>query len=78
MPVPLVYDGEMLSEVGFRMDVLVEGELVLELKATEGIAIVHRAQLLGYLKHSNRRLGLLLNFNVAQMKDGIVRLVNGL
>jgi len=75
---PVVYDGQKLLDVGYRIDILVAKELILEIKATEGIAVVHRAQLLGYLRHSGRRLGLLLNFNVVSMKDGIVRIVNRL
>ena len=78
VPVPVVYDGHKLVDVGYRMDLLVEGELVLEIKALEAIAPVHLAQLLSYLKHSKRRLGLLLNFNVPRLKDGIYRRVNGL
>jgi GxxExxY protein len=75
---PVVYDGQKLLEVGYRIDMLVEDELILEIKATEGIATVFRAQLLGYLRHSGRRLGLLLNFNEVSMRDGIVRIVNRL
>ena len=73
---PVVYDGQKLLDVGYRIDMLVEGELILEIKATEGIAAVHRAQLLGYRKHSGKRMGLLLNFNVTSMREGIVRQVN--
>jgi GxxExxY protein len=74
--VPVVYDGQQLVDVGYRMDLLVNGEVVLEVKALEFIAPVHPAQLLSYLKHSKRRLGLLLNFNVTHLKDGIHRRVN--
>ncbi len=76
VPVPLVYDGQRLSDVGYRLDLLVENELVIEVKAVEAIAPVHRAQLVSYLKLSGRRLGLLLNFNVVHLRDGIVRRVN--
>ena len=75
--VPGVYDGLQLLDVGYRIDILVEGELVLELKAIEAIASVHKAQLLTYLRHSKRRLGLLINFNVERLKDGICRQING-
>ena len=75
--VPVVYDGLQLLDVGYRIDILVEGELVLELKAIEAIASVHKAQLLTYLRHSKRRLGLLINFNVERLKDGICRQING-
>ena len=78
VPVPVVYDGHKLVDVGYRMDLLVSRELVLEVKSLETIAPVHRAQLLSYLRHSKRRLGLLLNFNVAHLRDGIVRQVNKL
>ncbi len=77
VPVPVVYDGVKLVDVGYRIDILVEGALVLELKAIDGLAPVHRAQLLSYLRHSKRRLGLLLNFNVEHLRDGIVRQING-
>jgi GxxExxY protein len=78
VPVPIVYDGQKLLDVGYRIDLLVNNELVIEVKALEAIAPVHQAQLLSYLKHSRRRLGLLLNFNVTHLRDGIYRRVNGL
>jgi GxxExxY protein len=78
LPVPLIYDGQKLADVGYRLDVLVEGTLIVEVKALEAIAPVHRAQLLSYLRLSDRRLGLLLNFNVAYLRDGIARVVNRL
>jgi GxxExxY protein len=78
VPVPLVYDGNKLGDVGYRIDTLVAGELVIEVKAIEVIAPVHGAQLVSYLKLSGRRLGLLINFNTASLKDGIFRRVNGL
>jgi len=71
---PLIYDGIKLEE-GLRLDMLVEDALVLELKAIEEIMPVHLAQILTYLKLSGRRLGLLINFNVARIKDGIKRVV---
>jgi GxxExxY protein len=78
VPVPLVYDEKKLGDVGYRIDILVAGELVIEVKALEAIAPVHCAQLVSYLKLSGRRLGLLINFNTASLKDGIYRRVNGL
>lgn len=78
VPVPLIYNGQQLVDVGYRIDILVENELVIEIKSVEAIAPVHRAQLVSYLKLSGRRLGLLLNFNVEQLRDGIVRRVNRL
>lgn len=78
VPVPLVYDDQKLADVGYRIDILVAGELVVEIKAVEAIAPVHCAQLVSYLKLSHRRLGLLFNFNTNHLKDGIYRRVNGL
>lgn len=71
---PVRYDNIRL-EVGFRIDLLVEQQVIVELKAVEAILPVHKAQLLTYLKLSGYRLGLLINFNVPLIKDGIQRLV---
>jgi GxxExxY protein len=76
VPVSVVYDGVKLADVGYRIDVLVERELVLEIKSVDGLAPVHHAQLISYLKLSGRRLGLLLNFNVERLVDGISRKAN--
>ena len=76
--VPLVYRGQKLADVGYRMDFLVNRELVVELKAVDALAPVHEAQLVSYLKLSDRRLGLLINFNVALLRDGLRRRVNRL
>jgi len=78
VPVPVVYRGVKLAEVGFRMDLLVCGEVVLELKSLENVAPVHLAQLVSYLKLADKRLGFLLNFNVASFRHGIFRRVNRL
>ena len=78
VPVPLIYDQNKLGDVGYRIDILVADELVIEVKALEAIAPVHCAQLVSYLKLSGRRLGLLINFNTVSLKDGIYRRVNGL
>lgn len=75
--VPVVWDGVKL-DVGFRADLIVERKLVLELKSVEEVAPVHKKQLLTYLRLTDCRLGLLLNFGAALMKDGICRVVNGL
>lgn len=72
--IPVLYDNIRL-EVGFRIDLLVEQQVIVELKAVEAVAPVHKAQLLTYLKLSGHRLGLLINFNVPLIKDGIQRLV---
>lgn len=73
---PVVYDSHRL-EVGYRMDVLVEDLVIVEIKSVAEIAAIHKAQLLSYLKLSRKPVGLLLNFNVVRMKDGIVRMRNG-
>ena len=78
VPVPLIYKGRKLSDVGYRVDILVGHELVLEIKALECIAPVHKAQLLSYLRLSDKRLGLLMNFNVERLREGIFRVVNKL
>jgi GxxExxY protein len=67
VPVPVVYDGIKLADVGYMIDILVENELVIELKSVEGLAPVHHAQLISYLKLSGKRLGLLLNFDVDRL-----------
>ncbi len=77
LSLPLVYDGLVIA-TGYRLDFLVADLVVLELKAVESISPLHRAQLLGYLKLGGYRLGYLLNFNVAQMRQGIHRMANGL
>jgi GxxExxY protein len=76
-PLPLVYESVKL-ECGYRVDLLVEGKLIIEVKAVESLAEIHFAQVLTYLKLSNLRLALLLNFNLVHMKDGIRRIVNKL
>ncbi len=73
-PVPLDYKGIRL-DCGYRVDLLVEGTLIVELKSVEHIQPVHEAQLLTYMKLANVRIGLLINFNVAQLKHGIKRYV---
>jgi GxxExxY protein len=77
LQVPLNYKGHLLNKDYF-IDILVEDEIILELKAVEGILPVHEAQLLSYLKLANKRLGLLINFNVVLLKDGFRRMVNNL
>src|ERR1700730_11162991 len=75
--IPLRYE-ELTIDNGYRVDLLVGERVVVELKAVEAILPVHRAQLLSYLRLGGFKLGYLLNFNVGRMRDGIVRLVNGL
>ena len=77
VPLPVLYDGLKL-ENGFRIDLLVEHKVVVELKSVEVLLEVHHMQLLTYLKLSGHKLGLLINFNVPLIKSGIFRKVNGL
>ncbi len=72
--IPLTYKGEVL-DCGYRADVIVERKVLLELKSIDAIEPVHEAQLLTYLRLSNIKVGLLINFNTALLKDGIVRRV---
>jgi len=72
---PVRYRG-ILLESGYRIDLLVEGQVVVEIKAVEKLQLIHEAQLLSYLRLSKCSVGLLMNFNVAALKNGIRRLVN--
>jgi len=72
---PVSYRGVKL-DCGYRMDIVVEDRVIVEVKTVERFAAVHEAQLLSYLKMSGRRVGLLLNFHVAILKNGIKRIVN--
>ena len=76
-PMPLVFE-EVKLECGYRIDLLVENKLVIEIKSVEALNDVHLAQTLTYMKLGNYKLGLLINFNVALLKNGIKRVVNGL
>jgi GxxExxY protein len=76
-PMPLVFEDVKL-ECGYRIDLLVENKLVIELKSVEALSDVHLAQTLTYMKLGDYKLGLLINFNVALLKHGIKRVVNGL
>ena len=75
-PLPLIYK-EIKMEIGYRLDILVENKLIVEVKSVEAINDVHIAQCLTYLKVSDRRLALLINFNTTLLKKGIKRLING-
>ena len=75
VPIPLVYKGRTLNK-DYVIDILIEGEIVLELKAIESIMPVHEAQIISYLKLANKRLGFLINFNVPLLKSGFKRFVN--
>ncbi len=76
VPLPVVYDGVRL-DLGYRIDMLVEDLVVVEIKAVEAINPVHHAQIISYLKLSGKSLGLLMNFHVAHLKNGIKRFVSG-
>jgi GxxExxY protein len=76
VPMPVLYDNTQM-DVGYRIDMLVNDRVVVELKAVEKLMPLHTAQLLTYLKLSKLRLGFLLNFNVEHMRNGVKRVVNG-
>lgn len=73
---PVVYDGQKL-DLGYRIDLLVENSVIVEVKCVEAIHPVHEAQLLSYLRLSGKSVGLLINFHVARLRDGIKRIVDG-
>jgi GxxExxY protein len=73
---PVVYDGVRI-DCGYRVDLLVEDQVVVELKAVDKMIPLYQAQLLSYLKLSRKNVGLLINFNVMHLKDGIKRIING-
>jgi GxxExxY protein len=75
--VPVVYRGTQI-EMGFRADLVVEDKVIVEIKSIETVLVVHKKQLLTYLRLADKRLGLLINFNVALIKDGITRIANGM
>lgn len=77
VPIPICYD-ELTFDEGFRADLLVEDKVIVELKSVEKLAPVHSKQVLTQLRLSDRRLGLLINFGEARLKDGIERIANGL
>ena len=76
-PIPVVYEGTRI-EIGFRADLIVDDLVIVEVKSIEAIAAVHKKQLLTYLKLSQKRLGLLINFNAFLIKDGVTRVANGM
>jgi GxxExxY protein len=75
--IPIRYEGLTIDN-GYRIDLLVGEQIVVELKVVEAILPIHRGQLLSYLRLGGFRLGFLLNFHMARMRDGIVRMVNGI
>ncbi len=72
VPLPLVYK-EVKLDAGYRIDLLVENKIIIEIKAVDAIADIHKAQLMTYMKLAGVKVGLLINFNVLKLKDGIVR-----
>lgn len=76
-PIPVIY-AAIRIDTGFRADLVVEDKVIVEVKSVEILAPVHKQQLLTYLRLADKRLGLLINFHVALIKDGITRIVNGL
>ena len=74
-PLPVSYDGVRV-DLGYRLDILVENEVVVELKAIETVLPVHKAQPLSYLRLGGKRLGLPINFHVNRLREGITRIVN--
>jgi len=75
LPLPVMYEGIRI-DAGYKIDLLVEDTVVVELKTVERILPVHQAQLLSYLRLANKRAGLLINFHVARLRDGIKRMMN--
>ncbi len=75
-PIPLVYETIRL-DAGYRVDLIIENKLIVEVKSIDALADIHLTQVLTYLKLSNCKLGLLINFNVLLFKDGIKRVING-
>ncbi len=75
VPIPLIYKGHLLNK-DYVIDILVDEEIVIELKAVEGILPVHEAQIISYLKLAHKRLGFLINFNVPKLTEGFKRFVN--
>jgi GxxExxY protein len=76
VPLPIFYRGQKVSEDGFRLDLLVEGRVIVELKSVDKVQDVHKKQLLTYLRLAKKPLGLLINFNEPLIKDGITRIIN--
>jgi len=74
-PLPIVYRGIKL-ECAYRLDLMIDNEVIVEIKSVEKLLPIHQAQLLSYLKLSERKVGLLINFNVKMLKNGIKRVVN--
>ncbi|GAB6909964.1 conserved hypothetical protein [Desulfosarcina cetonica] len=76
MPLPVVYRDRVITDDGFRIDIIIEDTIIVELKSVERVKSVHKKQLLTYLRLSKKPLGLLINFNETLLKEGITRIVN--
>jgi len=77
VPISIFYKDEKLG-IGFRADILVENEIIIEMKAVQEVEEIHRAQIITYLKITGKKLGLLINFNVRRLIDGYERFINGI
>jgi GxxExxY protein len=75
-PLPLIYK-QVNLEIGYRIDLVIENKFIIEVKSVEALNDVHLAQVLTYLKLSNCKLGMLINFNVSLLKNGVKRVING-
>ena len=76
VPLPICYRGRTINPEGYRIDLIVEREVLVELKSVEAIKPIHKKQLLSYLRLKHKRVGLLINFNVCMLRDGITRIIN--
>ena len=76
IPLPVFYRGQKISKEGFRLDLLIEDRIVVELKSVERVQPIHKKQLLTYLRLAKKPLGLLINFNESLLKNGITRIIN--
>ena len=76
VPVPIIYQDQIVKEEGFRIDILVENQIIVELKSVEKVQPVHQKTLLTYMRLADKKLGLLINFNEVLLKDGINRVIN--
>jgi len=75
-PLPLIYESVKM-DIGYRVDILVENKFIIEIKSVESLSDIHMAQIVTYLKLSNCKLGLLINFNTSLFKEGVRRVING-
>ena len=76
IPLPIHYQ-DVVLDCGYRLDMLINGVIIVELKTVNSLLAIHQSQLLTYLRHANKRLGLLINFNEVLLKNGIRRVING-